>query len=329
MSTTFVIDGYNMLHRMLHVQHLSRYRNQDGEFTGGVFGVLNSLCSTFDRFNVRSCIVLWDGGRPIHRTMLLPSYKQDRKTHAENEKYMYSFDQQQGFLDELLPYLGIPSLRIAGFEGDDVFCLVREILDGHITMISEDLDLIQLIDPMTCLWRPALERRRATGKPSHKEYIPLVGYENIEKVTEGLTAKQFIVFKALQGDSDNIPRVTGMRKPIAMATSRQITKDAIIDIVDQVKDYWYANPKMHKFLSYLTELHRNLNLVRLSASVFDTATISAIRMDLINFESTYEPYNERKVLEIIGKMKMRVFVNNYSYWLPYFKRLLPPKVKVM
>jgi DNA polymerase-1 len=148
-------------------------------------------------------IMCWDGGKSKFRKILYPEYKGHReskraeKTKDEQNTYFQLLDQMEQ-LHEILPHFGVRSLKLKGWEGDDLIYAVNKEIDGEdiTVIISTDRDMLQLVDEKTFVWSPFKE--------------VLVTPENFVAVT-GVPKRFYLTYRILVGDkSDNIDGVNGI-----------------------------------------------------------------------------------------------------------------------
>ena len=119
------------------------------------------------------------------------------------------FYTQIPLLEELVGDLGWCFVEIDEFEADDIIGTLSrqadEAGDWETFIISSDLDMLQIVDENTHMWRI------------------LKGFSDIEQIDiaeveekYGIHKSQFLDLKALKGDaSDNIPGVPGVGEKTA------------------------------------------------------------------------------------------------------------------
>jgi len=139
-------------------------------------------------------VMCFDDRPPKFRLRLWPEYKshrgKQRKSSPETEKIYGIYRHSVSVLPGLLERLGIDAARARGYEGDDVIgaLALRRFSGSGITIISEDLDFIQLCDG----------DRVRVYHPSKREY-------------GGACPDGWLYRKMLVGDaSDNLPGLPGV-----------------------------------------------------------------------------------------------------------------------
>lgn len=200
---TLIFDGSHALHRNLSVPNNWEMTNNEGQRTGGIFGVLRTINKEITTYNYTP-IVVFDGGLSQRRLELFPNYKGtlDKQILREsldrteedliNEQYREEYIRQRDILIELLPCLGIPVIYQEGWEGDDLIYLLTKLSKDSI-VVSDDKDLIQLISES--------DRKCRIRRAMRDEFW------DINKLKEmQLDIQTYIGCKAIIGDpSDKIP----------------------------------------------------------------------------------------------------------------------------
>jgi DNA polymerase-1 len=185
--TLVLIDGSSYLFRAFHA--LPQLTNKAGEPTGALFGVFNMLRATLKKKPAHLAFVIDAGGKNF-RHELYPEYKANRPPTPPDLKA------QVEPLLAVVEALGIPLLRIAGVEADDVIgTLARqaEAAGMDVLISTGDKDFAQLVGPHITLVNTM------TNSATDAAGV-------IEKF--GVRADQVVDLLALMGDSvDNIPGV--------------------------------------------------------------------------------------------------------------------------
>ena len=188
MAKLVLIDGSSYLYRAFHA--LPPLSNAAGEPTGALFGVVNMLRGHLKEKPEYIAFVVDAPGRTF-RDDLYPDYKANRppmpdELRAQVEPMM-----------AVVSALGIPIIREAGVEADDVIgtLAVRGAAAGiEVTVSTGDKDMAQLVRPGV-----SLVNTMSGGRLDSDAAV-------IEKF--GVRADQIVDYLALMGDSvDNIPGV--------------------------------------------------------------------------------------------------------------------------
>lgn len=202
LNKVLIIDGSYMMHRAGHTPAMQELCTSTGIKSGMIFGFLRILQSEIKKFSGYFPIVCWDKGLSHRRTTLYPLYKANRQrltadslvaagvVSDEKSEYLEEYHKQRDDLVQLLKYLGIPSLIISGWEGDDLQYLVSRVVKDGI-VLSDDKDMIQLVSP-------EIKVRRTMNDET-------ISWEESDTYYRH---PHFTIVKSICGDSsDNIPKV--------------------------------------------------------------------------------------------------------------------------
>jgi DNA polymerase-1 len=186
-----LVDGSSYLYRAFHA--LPPLTNSKGEPTGAVLGVLNMLNKLVKDEAPERIAVVFDAPGRTFRDDLFEHYKSHRAPMPDDLRA-----QVQPLLDAVSG-LGLPLLRIAGVEADDVIgtLAVRAAAAGYEVLISTgDKDMAQLVGPQI----------RLVNTMSNSRYD-----REAVKAKFDVFPEQMVDYLALVGDSsDNIPGITGV-----------------------------------------------------------------------------------------------------------------------
>jgi 5'-3' exonuclease len=178
-----------------------------------VYGSLQAIQGVLSSTRAKKCFVTFDAGVSKRRREMLPEYRGPRhrepndphyqEKDPEKVKYDKKFDYQRSLLLLAFRKLGIRSLRIGGWEADDLIYAITNALGEStdkglpINIITNDRDLLQLINSHTIVTRPT------SGQ--------IVTEENFEEEV-GYPQDQFLIRRAIigEGGSDNIPGIPGV-----------------------------------------------------------------------------------------------------------------------
>src|SRR5258707_12157413 len=134
-----LVDGSSYLYRAFHA--LPPLSNSKGEPTGAVLGVLNMLNKMIKEESPERIAVVFDSPGRTFRDELFDQYKAHRTPMPDDLRA-----QVQPLLDAVTA-MGLPLLRVAGVEADDVIgTLAIQAADaGYDVLISTgDKDMAQL-----------------------------------------------------------------------------------------------------------------------------------------------------------------------------------------
>ena len=202
MKRLVLIDGKSVFYRGYYA--MGALSLADGTPTGGVYGFAAIAMEIVRKLNPTKVVVAWDSkSSTSKRRAIYPEYKAGRVKPGED------FYAQIPLLKELVLDLGWNFVEIEDYEADDIIGTLSlqadEAGDWDTYIISSDLDMLQIVDANTHMWRI------------------LKGFSNIEEIDVpeveakyGIKKSQFLDLKALKGDaSDNIPGVAGVGEKTA------------------------------------------------------------------------------------------------------------------
>ncbi len=186
-----LVDGSSYLYRAYHA--LPQLTTASGEPTGAILGVLNMLYRLLDEYGPERVAVVFDAPGKTFRDDLYTEYKANRPPMPDDLRA------QIEPLHEAVKAMGLPLLRIADVEADDVIgTLASQAAEaGMETVIStSDKDMAQLVG----------------------EHVTLVNtMDSTTLDADGVKAKfgvppeRIVDYLTLIGDkSDNVPGVAGV-----------------------------------------------------------------------------------------------------------------------
>lgn len=196
-----IYDGSYFLHRALHLQEVFELKNSKGVRTGGIFQFLRMFTKELRSSGQAFPIVVFDMGLSKRRVDIDPEYKnakersiQDNQVLTPEESdidYVTQYRKQRNILSVFLPYMGVPVIRFAGWEGDDLISILSKLAKQSM-IVTDDRDMLQLLSN-TCIVR----RPKADETWTLNSFLECNGYEEIF---------DFVLAKSILGDSsDNIP----------------------------------------------------------------------------------------------------------------------------
>ena len=205
-----LVDGSGYLYRAFHA--LPPLTNSRGEPTGAVLGVLNMLNKMIKEEAPDRIAVVFDAPGRTFRDDLFEQYKAHRTPMPDDLRA------QIQPLYDVVSAMGVPLLRVAGVEADDVIgTLARQGADaGFKVLISTgDKDMAQLVGPNVELLNTMSNTR-----------LDRIGV----KAKFDVFPEQIVDYLALVGDtSDNIPGITSVGpKTAAKWLNQYQTLDALV-----------------------------------------------------------------------------------------------------
>jgi DNA polymerase I len=205
-----LVDGSGYLYRAFHA--LPPLTNSRQEPTGAVLGVLNMLNKMIKEEAPDRIAVVFDAPGRTFRDDLFEQYKAHRTPMPDDLKA------QIQPLYDVVSAMGVPLLRVAGVEADDVIgTLAKQGADaGFKVLISTgDKDMAQLVGPNVELLNTMSNTR-----------LDRIGV----KAKFDVFPEQIVDYLALVGDtSDNIPGITSVGpKTAAKWLNQYQTLDALV-----------------------------------------------------------------------------------------------------
>jgi DNA polymerase-1 len=241
-----LVDGSGYLYRAFHA--LPPLTNSRGEPTGAVLGVLNMLNKMIKEEAPERIAVVFDAPGRTFRDDLFEQYKAHRTPMPDDLRA------QIQPLYDVVSAMGVPLLRVAGVEADDVIgTLARQGADaGFKVLISTgDKDMAQLVGPNVELLNTMSNTRLdRMGVKAKFDVFP----------------EQIVDYLALVGDtSDNIPGITSVGpKTAAKWLNQYQTLDALVahsaDISGKVGENLRNELKMLELSRKLATIDTGLGL---------------------------------------------------------------------
>lgn len=253
-----IIDGNSIMYRSFYA--LPLLANSEGKFSNAVYGFAMQIINIVNNIKPKYMVVAFDAGKHTFRNDLFDGYKATRKPMPNELR------EQIVPLKEMLKLMNIVVVEKDGIEGDDVIGIVsKKFLDTETIIVTGDRDSFQLVDDVTSVYFT----KKGTSDVKVMD-------EKTLKAEYGVTPKQFIDLKALQGDSaDNIPGVAGVGPKTATDlilkySSIENLYEHIDEIYGKLKDKLLENKDM-AFLSkeLATILTKGDIELKLSDCVFD------------------------------------------------------------
>ena len=220
MQRLVLIDSHSLIHRAYHALPKT-FITADGKHTNAVYGYTRMLLKLVEDLRPDYLVATFDSPGPTFRTEMAESYK------AHRPKPERDLVEQFAYVDEVVEALGIRSLKMGGYEADDLIATIttKLRLDLNIVVVTGDNDLMQLVEPNVQVYYPV-------KGISQSEMF------DVAKVQAkfGLNPDQIADYKALRGDpSDNIPGVPGIGEKTAQELLRRYgTLEGVYQHLDEI-----------------------------------------------------------------------------------------------
>lgn len=259
----YLVDGSGYIFRAYH--QLPPLTNQHGQPVGAVYGYTTMLWKLAEELGKAEgpthLAVVLDKGSHTFRNDLYDQYKANRPPAPED------LVPQFPMIRDATRAFSLPCLEEAGFEADDIIASYTKaaVARGwHVTIVSSDKDLMQLIQPGVDLYDTMKNERRGA------DYVMGKFGVGPEKLGDVL---------ALMGDSvDNVPGVPGIGPKTA---SKLITEYGDLDAVlaaapgmkkSKMQENLLAHESMARLSRRLVALHDSMDL----PEPLDALTLKAI-----------------------------------------------------
>ena len=188
-----IIDGNSIFYRSFYA--LPLLSNAKGEYSNAVYGFAVQIINIIQNIKPKYMAVAFDAAKKTFRNDLYSEYKATRKPMPDELR------SQIEPLKNMLKMMNIEIVEQEGLEGDDIIgILSKKFLDVETIIVTGDRDSFQLVDKNTSVYFT----KKGTSD------VKIMGVAEL-KNEYGVSPKEFIELKALQGDSsDNIPGIPGV-----------------------------------------------------------------------------------------------------------------------
>ena len=247
MKRLVLIDGKSVFYRGYYA--MGALGLSDGTPTGGIYGFAAIAMEIVKELNPTKVVVAWDSKTSTSkRRAIFKDYKAGRVKPGED------FYAQIPLLKELISGLGWNFVEIDDYEADDIIGTLSRQADETLDekgncdyetfIISSDLDMLQIVDENTKMWRI------------------LKGFTNIEEINVaeveakyGIKKSQFLDLKSLKGDSsDNIPGVPGVGEKTAVKLLNEFGDlDGIYQNLDKISGSTKTKLEIGKDSAYMSK----------------------------------------------------------------------------
>lgn len=275
-----LIDGSSLIFRAFYA--IRNLTTKDGVFVNGVYGFLNMYYKALEIVNPTHVVVAFDRGSKTFRHQEFSDYKATRDKAPDEISYQF------GILKDLLDSMNVKHIDMDNFEADDILGTVAKLAqanDFEVNIFTGDRDYLQLVDEniFVHLTKKGISEMKLMTLESIKEEY-------------GLSPKQLIDVKALQGDSsDNIPGVKGVGEKTALKLiSDYGSLDNLYDNLSDLKGKLKENLENEKDKAYLS---RHLGEIFLSVPIdFSLDDVKLVDVDRENYVKKLEKLEFKSVI---------------------------------
>ncbi|MBF9014724.1 MULTISPECIES: DNA polymerase I [unclassified Oceanispirochaeta] len=217
----YLLDGYSLIYRSYFGFIRNPLKNPEGKNISAVFGFFRALINILNKRDTCRFVVTMDSKTKTFRHDMYPEYK------ATRDKSPDDLFEQIPIIEEILKLMEIPTIRVDGFEADDIMGTLavraREE-DRPCYIITGDKDLLQFAGDGIKIMK--LEKG---------QFIEMDRDEVFED--KGVWPEQIVDYLSLVGDTaDNIPGAAGIGPKTASKLLQDYgTLDGIYEHLDKIK----------------------------------------------------------------------------------------------
>ena len=133
-NTVFILDSYGLIFREYYAFFSRPLTDSKGQNISAVFGFFRNLSILIKNFKPKYFIAAMDSRTPTFRHLAYKDYKATRQKTPEELKAQFPM------IEECLKVLGIPVLRVDGYEADDVVATIarQQLTNQNIHMLKPD-----------------------------------------------------------------------------------------------------------------------------------------------------------------------------------------------
>jgi DNA polymerase-1 len=241
-----------------------------GQVTNAVFGFASMLSNLLKEHRPDGIVVVFDRPEPTFRHLAVPEYKAQREAAPDILR------QQLGVIRELLDALGVHTIDMSGFEGDDLIATIArqgKETGNDVLIVTGDRDSYQLVcDPHV----KVLYNKRGVS-----DYAIYDEAGILERT--GVHPNRYVEYAALRGDpSDNLEGTPGVGEKTAAKLVN--SHESLVDIFDNASK---QTPKLRASLEESRErVLRNASIMvlkdDLEVALSDTDVIPAPNIDQLD-----------------------------------------------
>ncbi|MCH2211144.1 MAG: DNA polymerase I [Fuerstiella sp.] len=220
----FLLDAMALIYRAHFALIRAPRYTSGGTCTSAVFGVTNTLLDILKKEEPTHIAVAFDTQEPTYRHKEYPEYKAQRDTIPEDIVVQFPW------VDRLFDAMNMTTIRIPGFEADDIIGTLASEAEGEdfdTWMVTPDKDYHQLVTERTVVYKP--------GRQGSNHEI--MGVRQVLDNWQIESVEQVIDILALMGDSsDNIPGIPGIGPKTAQKLIAQYgSLEELLSHTDQLK----------------------------------------------------------------------------------------------
>lgn len=277
-----LIDGHALIHRAYHA--IPPLTTKTGELVNAVYGFSAILLNVLRDLKPEYVAVAMDLPGKTFRHNDYAEYKATRK--KADDELIAQFSRVR----DVINALNIPIYEQEGYEADDIIGSAAENLkkDYDVFIVTGDLDELQLVDDNVRVYT------MRKGFSDTFIYDKAAVFERY-----GLTPDEFVVFKALKGDtSDNIPGVMGIGEKTAIElVVKYKTLEKIYVHIDELKPSLAA-----KLVAGKESAHLSLHLSQIVRNLPVGVTPVNCKTHEYDRNTVFELFRELEFKSLLGKL---------------------------
>ncbi len=278
----YLLDGHYQIFRAYYAP-MPPLTSPTGEPTTGIHAFCGMLFNLLLKRKPDYLAMVMDvSDATVFRRDIYPDYKTNREPPPED------FGPQADRIVAIVKAMGIPILRLPGFEADDLLATIAEQLADHdldVFLLSRDKDLHQLLTDRIHMYDPVKDQT-------------LNAATLLE--TKGFTPAQAVEIQTLSGDSvDNIPGVVGIGPKTALKLiSKYGTAQNVVENAAEL------TPKQsERVKAFAEQIDLTRTLVTLRRDVPMTFDLEACRRDAIPIDRVIPIFDELGFSRLRGQLE--------------------------
>ena len=285
MERLMLLDGYGLVYRGYFA--LPPLTTSKGDLVNGVFGFCSIVLRGFADLKPDYVAVSFDLPGPTFRHEQYADYKATRVKMPDDLRDQFPK------VREVVKALRIPVYEMPGYEADDVIgTITRQVEpneDLETTIVTVDLDMLQLVGPRTTLMTTR------SGVENTVMY-------NVARIDErfGLRPDQMIDYKALKGDpTDNIPGVPGVGEKTAAKLIRDFNSlDELFGRLEEVT----PERLREKLRDHRAQVYQGRELTTIVRDLPISIDLEAARLDDYDRDTVVRLFREYEFRTLIERL---------------------------
>jgi len=302
MSSISIIDGTYTICRAVYSG--GKMIDPTGNESGPCFKFLRMLWNYKD---LGLPIIVFDDERSDFRKQIFPGYKERKESEDPEEieakqRARNSIDHTEMLLIKMLRFMGIPTVKMAGQEGDDLLYhigLHYKEQGENVYCISDDGDFGQLVQYGINIYQPM--------KDEH------INEKNFKEI-HGFDPKYFCLWKACVGDdSDCINGVMGIGKKRAKELMAEMETLKLSPTAIALREMCKNTTSKSKFYKKVVE---QFSIVKRNLLLMDISQAPLKREDVVNALQHSMSYTSYDPMRLMQYFKAYNF-NQLGNWLSH------------